>query len=273
MDELQYRLENLAIWFQGGVRRSVLIFAGICLILLAPIYFLAGFLSNVWAGVSFNSSQFNGTNYFSSKFIQERNWTVSNTQVVSLKDGSREVYASINNKLNPQIGYSPFVYDLQVLDDNNSVLFQETRETYLLPGDVKFIVVRSQDGRAGKLKIGKNNRTQAYYYNPNSKNYKKPNIRVVSTDFRVRTFTNDMTVLFTLKNDDQVRVNKVDVVFTVRDSRESVIGIGDFSFEDFKPGEQRDFSLPYTQPLEREPRLITVEWSVNYLDAKNLNLI
>lgn len=272
-DNLQRRIENWSIYFQGGVRRGVIIFSIVCLILLAPLYFLGIFISSVWFSLPINAERFDTTQYFAPKFITENPIGISTTQVVDLKDGSKELYLTLDNKSNPQIGFYPFVYNLQVLDANGAALSNERRSTYILPGDIAYIVYNSPNGQANRLVLSRDqNSTVPVYYNPQSRRFRNPQLRITNENFQIRTFTNDMTVRFTIRNEDQVNIGRVNILFTIRDTRESVVGIGDFVVENLRAGEQRDINIPYTQPLQREPRFVNIITQVNYLDADNLKL-
>jgi hypothetical protein len=267
MPNVERLIENLSIWFQGGVRRWVIIFSGVCLLLLAPFYFLASFISSLWFVTPFNPWKYNDTQLVTKKLIPERQIDISETQVVLLKDGSKELYLSLNNKDNPEIGYSPYVYDLSVLDDKGSVIDQQQRQSYLLPGDIRYVVYRSNDNQASKLVLKKNSKSVPVYYNPNSDRYKKPNLEILNKNFSIRTFTDQLTLTFTIKNNEKKKINVIDIIFTIRDARDSVVGIGDMIINDLDAQSQKDISITYTQPLERQPKLVDIVWSVNYLNT------
>ena len=271
-ENLQRQIENISIWFQGGVRRSVIIFSIIVICLLAPIYFLGIFSSGSWFRLFINKDKLDTTSYYIPKFISQNPLIISPTQTVPLKDGSNELYFSINNKDNPEIGFYPFVYDIQVLDKNGAAINQETRSTYILPGDTRYITYKSQDGRADKLIINQNNRTVPIYYNPLSKKLKKPDLVVSNEKYNIRTFTNYMTIGFTMKNRDKVNIKNVDVIFTVRDKQDSIIGVGDFVVSNVQPNEQRDIDIPYTQHQDRTPATVEIIPLVNFLELDNFYL-
>ena len=271
-ENLQRQIENISIWFQGGVRRSVIIFSIIVICLLVPIYFLGIFSSSSWFRLFVNPNKLDTASYYIPKFIPQNPLIISPTQTVPLKDGSNELYFSINNKENPEIGFYPFVYDIQVLDKGGAAINQETRSTYILPGDTRYITYKSQDGRADKLIINQSDRTVPIYYNPLSKKLKKPDLAISNEKYNIRTFTNYMTISFTLKNRDKVNIKNVDVIFTVRDKQDSIIGVGDFAVSDVKPGEQRDVDIPYTQHLDRMPATIEIIPLVNFLELDNFYL-
>ena len=263
----QYKVESLGIWFQGGVKRWVLVAFGICLVLAIPLYFLFGAMAGVWFNTSINPNKFNNNITFQPKNIPEKKLTFGETQRVPLKDKSSELYMVINNKENPLIGYNPFVYDIQVVDNQNNEISRETRSTYILPGDIKYITFRSPNLSATKLIVSQNDKTQRVYYNPNSIN-QKPNIQITNQDFKVRTFTDILYVSMSIKNLEKFAIKGVDVLYTIRDARESVIGIGEYRVTNLESSEQRDLTkIEYTQPASAEPTGVDIIWSVNYLES------
>lgn len=267
MDNLQYRLENASLYFQGGVRRSVLIFSGVCILLLAPLYFLGQLSSNLWKQTWFDSQEI-----YIAKQIPQREYEISETQIVPLANGSRELYLSVNNFANREIGFFPWVYTLQVLDAGDSLLSQQTYRSYLLPEETKYIVHRSNDGNASKLRIIQEPATQAYRYNPNANRIlKEPNIEIRSPGFELNS-DDSLTIRAVFKNNDIVNVNSVNVLYIIRDTRQSVVGIGEYSFNGFSAGSEREMRLNYPKPKDREPRFLDIRWSVNYLDSRNILL-
>jgi hypothetical protein len=278
-EKLQYQIENLGLWFQGGVRRNILIFFVACLIIAAPGYFLAGQLSKSWFTAPFNPWGLKSESIIKDKYIPEQKLEISNTQTLDLKDGSRQFYVSISNKLNPLIGYFPFVYDLQILDSNNQLIDQKTETRYLLPEQVRFAIWEQPDSRGTKLQVIINkDKTKLVYYNPNSQTIKMPNLVVIDTGCKIRNQTPFMNVNFRAKNQSRFGVDNIDSVYLVYDSRGNIVGIGEFKFTDFKANEERTIDLPYLQPktfIENtnntscSPLKIEVRLSVNFLDTGN----
>lgn len=274
MSNWQYRLENLSIWFQGGVRRSFLIFAGIVLVLLAPTYFLGILASNFWFNTpSLNSRALDFSLKFRPKEIQEQEWIISDTQIVPLANKENTLYISINNKANPSIGYFPFVYTLQVLDANGRILSQEKKVSYLLPAEVKFISINTASAQAAKLNLIRENETRPVYYNPNNQVLKQPDIRLVSQNLRDITYTPDLEISAVFKNEDKIKIGRVDILYLIRDAQQSVVGIGEYSFENFLPQTEREIKLRYPKPDGRSFKFLDIRWTVNYLDQKNLSPI
>lgn len=261
----QYKVESISIWFQGGVKKWILIAAGICVVLTVPLYFLFTFGSSAWYNSPLNPGRFNSQVTFKPKNIPEKKMDFGPTQAVQLKDNTTELYMVVSNKENTQIGYNPFVYDIQVLDSKNNEINRETRSTFILPGDIRYITYRSQNMNAKKLNITRNNQTQKIFYNSNSIN-QKPDVEITNSAFKIRTFTDILYVSFSIKNKEKFNLKAIDILYTIRDARESVIGIGEYQLTDLAANEQRDLDqIEYTQPMVSEPVGIDIIWSVNYL--------
>lgn len=261
-DNLQRRIENASLYFQGGVRRTIVIITLVVLVLLAPIYFLGQLSSSLFKQVWFDSA-----NAVIPKNITVNNYDISETQIVPLADGSKDLYVSVSNKRNPEIGYYPWNYTLQILNAQDQIISQETVKSYLLPDETKFIVARSDDPTAQKIRITEDSTTKSTLYNPDSPlSAKNPNIEIRQQ----RLTANDdgtVTVFAQFKNNDIVVVQTIDVLYIIRDTRQSVVGIGTFQFNGFFPDKLRDFTITYPAPEGREPKFLDLRWSVNYLDS------
>ncbi|MEM1312200.1 MAG: hypothetical protein AAGF07_01925 [Patescibacteria group bacterium] len=272
-DDLQYKIENISLYFQGGVRRSVLIFAGICLVLLAPAYFIAQQISNLWFQAPFNPNRFRDNNIVIAKNISEKEVLIGETQVTNLINGENTLYLTINNKVNPEIGFFPYVYTVQILTDEDAVVTQKKYRSYLLPNEIKYIVATSPDPSGTKLNIIKEPETQPVNYNPNQTGIsKQPNVVIKEQSVRNIPGTDKLEVRAVFKNEDQVYIDNIDVLYIIRDTRESVVGIGEYSFQGFLPNTERDITLQYPQPKDRLATQADIRWSVNYLDSSIIRL-
>ena len=269
--DLQYSLENFSLWFQGGIRRSVLILCGVCVVLLAPMYFLGILLSNVWNTIPANPNRFDNQNLVTPKFIPEKDWTISKTQIVPLATGENVLYVSVSNKENPLIGYFPFVYDVQILDNNGKALFNETRNDYILPGEIRYLVFNTKP-EAAEIRLVRNQKTQPIYYNPNSKSVREARVQVVNQNLRDITFTRNLEISATVKNVDQRKIKKLDILYILRDSRQSVVGIGVWKEENISPNQEVSFKFQYPKPKDRTATILDLQLSVNYLDTDNVFL-
>ena len=268
LDTLQYRVENLSIAFQGGVRRGIIIFAGVCLVLLAPVYFGGSASANL-----FRNTWFDSKNDIIPKDLNQANYQVSETEIVPLASGEKALYISVNNKENSTTGYFPWVYTLQITSKDGTLLDQQKFSSYLLPEEVKYLTLNSADPSAVKLTLIEEPATQKVFYNPNANNnQKKPDIQIRNDQIIQQPGTNKIKISAIFKNNTEFFIEKVDILFLVRDSRQSVVGIGVFNFSGFVAGSERIIDLDYPKPLDREARFLDLRWAVNYLDKNSIVL-
>ncbi len=268
LDSFQYRIENLSLAFQGGVRRGVLIFTGVCLILLAPVYFggqaAAGLFRQTW---------FDSSNAVIPKDLKENKYEVSTTQLVPLASGETALYISVSNKLNSTVGYFPWVYTLQVTSKDGTLLDQQRFTSYLLPEEVKYLTLNSADPTATTLSIIEEPQTQRVFYNPNANNNQKtPDIQIRNDQILPGKDQNSLKISAIFKNNTEFNIEKVDVLFLIRDSRQSVVGVGVYNFSGFEARSERIIELDYPKPRDREARFLDLRWSVNYLDKNSIVL-
>jgi hypothetical protein len=263
-EELSYNLRNNLIIRSGTIRKSVIIASVIILVLSIPSYFLGGVIANFSKRFWFDDQSI-----LSSQSQAVGQINVSETQIVELVGGVRDFYVSISNKENRNIGFSPFNYTIQLLNSSNQVIFQETRSEFLLPDETKFVTLRSTDPQAYRIEILQNNDNSPKIYNPDNNSIaRNPNIEIRQS--RLTELDNGLLQINAqFKNNDIVRIDKVDVLYIIRDTRQSVVGIGNFQFNGFVAGELRDLTITYPKPLNREARIIDIRVRVNYLDDGN----
>ena len=267
-DTLQRRIENAALYFQGGVRRSLLIFSGVIIVLLTPVYFLGQLSATV-----LKSFWFDDANAINSREIVVNDYTISPTEIVPLSDGSQDLYVSVSNKRNSDVGFYPWIYTLQVLNGDGQTIDQQRVQSFLLPDETKFVVARSSDPDARTIRITEESGTQPVIYNPES----PTSVRNPDIEIRQQRLTviddNTVRIFAQFKNNDIVRVEQVNVLYIIRDTRQAVVGIGTIQFSGFLPEDLRDFSIDYPTPADREPRFLDLRWNVNYLDENSVRLV
>ena len=262
----EYQLENITIWFQGGVRKWVFISLAIMLVSCVPLYFIVTSINSA----IFNTFSYNQDINFKKKEIAEKPIEYSNTKALNLKDGSKDLYMIIDNKLNAEIGYYPFVFDLIVQDKNGNTLYQKTHDAYLLPNDVRYVTYRSTDSNASKLVIRKNEEeTKKVYYNPYSNLLKNPKIKISNTSFQVRSFTDLLYLNATIKNEEKVGIKNIDLLLMIKSRSGDDIGLSSYNLSLLNPLEQKEIGpIEYIQSENADPVQVDVIWQVNYLDEK-----
>ena len=269
MSGFQYRLENLSLSLQQGVRRSILIYIAICVVLLTPVFFLGQFLSSAWFKTPINPWRLDNSQVFVSKETSIADLEIGRSQVVSLDGGEQALYLTVSNKGNSTIGFNPWVYKLQILDKDEVLLSEQEFQGYLLPEEVKFLVASFPDDRATSMRFVQTQDTKKIDYNPLS-GPQNPDVQILSQSFE--EMDNGKLRLFAqFRNNDQANIEKIDILYIVRDTRQSVVGIGTFSFNGFKSGTTREMVVEYPMPEDRVPRILDVRWSVNYLDSNQFS--
>ncbi len=257
------------MYFQGGVRRSIIIFAIILLICIFPVYYLGKFASGLSA-----KSYLNLNSFAVDPKIQTYDYEIGKTQRAELKDGTSVLYAAIRNKKNRDVGFSPWNYSIQILDKDGAVITpKEVFSSYLLPDDNKYIVVQSPTNGVD-MQIIEEVGTQKLNYNPNANPLLTvPNVTVQNNQVQVDAQSQTMTVSALLRNEDKRTVETIEVTYFVRDTQGSILFIGTSSFNGFGAGTERDFKIKNLPlPTNGTPRSVDVRWSVNYLRAGTIKL-
>ena len=272
-DSLSRQIETASLYFQGGVRRSVIIFAGVCIVLTAPAFFLGQSLSAIWSTLPANPDRIQNKNIYIQKILSENDYSIDRSQLVPLSKGGTVLYTTINNRQNQDYGYYPFVYRVQVLDIQNSIIYEKIEQSYLLPGDIKYVVVAPGDDRGVSLRVSTEPDTRTLLYNPQAINLSKR----INVEVRNPTVTDgdgeaSLVLRATIKNNDIVRLKVVDLMYLIRDNRDRVVGVGQYKLENLQPGEEREFYLTYPKPRYRRATRLDIRTFVNYLDDNNIVL-
>ena len=267
-------IQSFSLYFQGGVRRKVFIFMGICLILLAPLYFLGQLGSTLWANVDLNPNKLQKESIVQRKLIAENEFGIDRSQIVSLANEETVLYTTINNRQNPLIGYWPFTYRLQILDREGVVIEDRVETSYLLPGEFKYITASTGNDQGDRLVVsGIPDESQPILFNPFSGDIGEDlQIEVRNPTLELDDTSTNLTLSAFIKNNDLVNIKNLDILYLIRDRRDRVVGIGQYRLENLKSGEERFFSLQYPKPEFRTPVRLEVRPFVNYLDQNNLKL-
>jgi hypothetical protein len=269
--DLQYKLESASIYFQGGVRKSIIIFLGILLILLMPFYFFGQIMAGFWSNNSKNSQAIFYKEIFEPKNVLVSNYQIDRSVSVPLVNSETVLYTTINNTKNQTIGYFPFVYRLQVLDANKKIVYENVESTYLLPGEVKYIIANPKNDKGYDLVITKDPKTQPVLYNPQADNLAKSVMVQTRNPIVKNNPENDqleMTAL--IKNNGLVEIRSLDILYIARDARDRVVGIGEKQIMNLRSSEEREISVIYPKPKYRKATRLEVRAFVNYLDKENI---
>lgn len=276
MANFETSFERLLIYFQGGVRRSVVIFCGASLVLSIPIFFLGQGLAGAWNTYGPNPINLDTQTQLLNTVtdLTVSGYTISRTQSISLVTGETVFYVSINNKASADIGYFPFVYDISLLDSKNVTILQKTNSQYLLPGETKYIVVNSSNEDAQNLKISPiKSDSRALRLNDLSKTLKqKVNLEIRNAVINNPESSNEVELSFLVKNQDIVKIKTAELTYVIRDDRDRVVGIGQYQIQNLKAGEERPIQFKYPKSKTKKATRLTIDPQVNYLDENNIVL-
>ena len=264
-DSLQRGLERFSIFFQGGVRRGILYFLGICLVLAWPMQYVGKYAALLVGQASLEegpAAVLPGA--------QQADLDIGPAQFVELASGERDFYLEVDNKANPRFGFSPWIYELRLLDDTGRLIESKTRESYVLPGDAKYVTLRDTTGTATRMELVEQAGTQIVDYNPEANPFQRlPQVTVSNEEIRPGAL-NQLQVRALFTNRDKLRVGTMDVTYIIRNRRQEIIGIGEGQFNGFTPGETRDFIANHPANASEEAQFPEIEWSTNYLQEGNV---
>jgi len=266
---LQFQVESFLLLLQRDVRRWVWIVAGSSIVLLYPAILAGGFTSS-----AVRSSEVQFTDIVIPKNIEEQPYIISEVQTTDLDNGEKLLYVTVNNKQNIEIGFWPWTYSVKVLNAAGQVLEQRRIRSYLLPEEVKFITVTTAALSAESIQITEiPSETQAVIYNPQASDIlQEADITLLQNDVSSNSATGTTDLFITLRNDDNIFVEELDVLYLIRDSRGAVIGAETTTVNGFAPGTTRDITASYPSAIGRSARTVEVRWDVNYLDSSQIRL-
>jgi hypothetical protein len=266
--ELEYRTNSIKKFFYGGVRRSIIIAGVVALILTYPVYLLGGFMTTLY-----KQRWYNGKEIVQKVAGKGINYTTGTTEIAYLSSGLNDLYLPIDNKANTAYGLFPWVYTMQILDKDNTIIKEEPVRSYLLPGISTYVVAQNIDPKGVKINIVTDPQTVELPYSINAGQlYKEPNIKVTATSINPGENPDELKVRAALKNDDQVLIEAIDIIYILRDNRQNIVGIGKYQFNSFVPQTDREIIVNYPKPKEKEAKFVEIRWFVNYLDKNNISL-
>jgi hypothetical protein len=269
-NNLQYTLENLSMKFHGGVRRTVLIFIGICLIILIPFYFLGQATATFWLNNKANQAKIEYRNLQNPKSTNIYNYQINRSQQVPLIGNETVLYTTINNQDNPNIGYNPLAYTVQVLDMEGKIIFSQRQQSYLLPGEVMYVVASPETPNGYEIKLIKEPQTNPILFNPFANNFANILEEIEIRNPLVNELDdNNLELSGIIKNNSLIEIRELEVLYIIRGNRDRVIGIGQRIITNLLPGEERQFFATYPKSKYRTPRSLDLRVRVNYLDDTN----
>ena len=262
---------------KAGAKKWVLIAFGVVLVLTYPVYLLAIEGTKFW----FYNVPFNPQKYVNKQFVNSKNLIKAEVEIVGsnyvdLVDGRRLIYTFIDNHNNKNVGFDPFTFKKQLLDNKNQTVEESFGKVYLLPGQTQYIFDYTQNLDATTIAIQKQADSVQVDYNPDA-NYllKMPEFDIRQSlveDSTEQGEQNLLKIKASIKNTTKFRYKKVDLVMLIRDTLDSIVGVQNYSFNEFLPDEEREIRLTYPKPIDKTAKSLDVRYSVNFLDPSNIKL-
>jgi hypothetical protein len=268
-----------SIWeeLKAGAKKWVLICFGLTLVLSYPVYLLSIQATKFW----FYNVPFNPQKYVTKKFVNTKNdlkaeVAIVNSSYVDLVDGRRLIYTFLDNRNNKNLGFDPFVFKKQLLNAKGETLQDSFDQVYLLPGQTRYIFDYTENTDAVSIAIQRQTDTNQVEYNPAANDFlKQPEFDIRESIVEESQEPNEKNLLkikASIKNQTKFAFKKVDFVMLIRDTNDAVIGVQNYSFNEFLPDEERDIRLTYPKSVNKAANSLDVRYSVNFLDQSNIKL-
>jgi hypothetical protein len=270
-------LNNVIGELKAGAKKWVLILFGIVVVFSYPIYFLTIQVTKFWFyNVPFNPQKYVNKQFVNSKSIGLANIEVVRSSYVDLVDGKRLIYTFLDNHNNKNIGFDPYVFKKQLLNASNQTVEESFDKVYLLPGQTQYIFAYTENLDAVSIAVQKQDDSVQVDYNPESSEFlKMPEFDIrqnMVEDSPVEGEQNLLRLRASVKNTTKFRYKKVDFIMLVRDTLDTVIGVQNYSFNEFLPDEEREIRLTYPKAIDKTAKSLDLRYSVNFLDPSNIKL-
>jgi hypothetical protein len=241
----------------------------ISLILIYPFYTLG----NIFAKNSFDTDIVSN-NFVNQKTISMYNYRIDRTQLILLANEETVLYTTISNLNNSSVGFSPLVHRVQVLDAKNSIVYEEFQTSYLLPGEVKYLIVNPRNNLGYEIRLIEEPQTNPVLFNPAESKFSQvfKDLEVRNPEFKETLDGKNLELKAVIKNRSLLEIKELNVVYILRSTRDKVVGIGEMKIKYLKSEEEREFYVTYPKPKYRRVNTLDIRPFVNYLDVDNFVL-
>jgi hypothetical protein len=268
---------NILEELKAGAKKWVLIIFAITVILTYPIYLLTIQATKFWFyNVPFNPQKYVNRQFVNSKSFASANIEVVRSSYVDLVDGKRLIYTFLDNHNNKNIGFDPYIFKKQLLNSSNQTVEESFDKVYLLPGQTQYIFAYTENLDAVSIAVQKQSDSVQVDYNPEASEFlKMPEFDIRQSqveDSPVEGEQNLLRLRASIKNTTKFRYKKVDFIMLIRDTLDTVVGVQNYSFNEFLPDEEREIKLTYPKPVDKIARSLDLRYSVNFLDSSNIKL-
>ncbi|MDD3487305.1 MAG: hypothetical protein PHF35_02940 [Candidatus Moranbacteria bacterium] len=186
-----------------------------------------------------------------------RNLETAETAIVPGEGGRYDALAKITNP-NSQFGAAKFGYVFSLLDQSGKVLAKSEGESFVLPGQTKYILAFNMDASEKPASVKFEVRSFEW---DKLKEYKEPDIPVYSKQFNLSSggesgFAN-LKAKIKNQSDYDFRTITADVV--IRNGAGTPIAINETNFNDVRANEEREINLTWNSSFPIDPVSARIE--------------
>ena len=264
-NSLTYRLYKWRIDKIFGIKKIVWFFLILMSVTLIPTLLLGQFIGKTVFSKSSAEIEYKTSDLKPDLDIE--------TDVYSYRGNERGYIAIINN--NSDIGYYPWVYTLQILNNRDEVVSENIKSSYLLPNRTNYIVTNIVDSEGIKINVVTDEElSQAINFDlDNSTLSELPEVKLQSTGKATLADNNtNILVDFDIQNKSIYKIKEVDLVYNIRNKDDRIIASGKYRVRDLISDEVRNVSLKHPNPKLGTELLIEVIPYTNYLDPNNYSI-
>jgi hypothetical protein len=181
--------------------------------------------------------------------------------------GEVDVMGEIENP-NNNFGSKKFEYQFDFEDGAGNVFFSKTGESYILPGEKKYIIENNvpvaQKPEHLKMKILSSDWVEF------NNMYETPQLKIINKQYNE---TNSGTIFSEvsgiLKNESPFDFNLIKIKIVLRDANDKIIALNSTDMRTVKSGEEREFKALWTNKFSGSVAKMEVQSEVNVFDSES----
>jgi hypothetical protein len=264
--QVQSFLERLSDSFKLGVRKSILIFCGVALALIIPMYYLSAMVANWWFYAPVNPFGISSLQIAQNKTIAKIDVKIKDAGSSELVGGEKILMSFLDNSQNLSSGYNPLVYKKQVFDNKENLILEKIEKSYLLPAQIKYITATTDNIDSSRIAIQILPESRLVEFNSKA----NPLLNDIAVEVRDRTIEDlgdTLRIRSSIKNNSNFIIKKVDLTLLIRDTLDSIVGVQITGIQDFQPGFLQEVSFDYPKPKNKVIRdSLDVRYDINILE-------
>lgn len=190
------------------------------------------------------------------------------TEAIPVQDNFYDALAQIKNP-NQNYGSGQISYTFNFYDIEHHLIIQESGQTYILPSQTKYILVRKINSPVQIERVDLTINQEIQW--KKLKDYQPPQFTIRQKEYRLLTgdepgFSQASGIVVNKTNFD---FDKVEVDVLLFDSRQRLIGLNSSQIRTLLAGQERHFVVTWFEPLPAEVASVEIEVETNLFDSAN----